>query len=1056
MPATAHRVFARMLERPQAWWALLVVASAALGWFAAGVRADYAVEYLFPERSQAKRDYDRYKRFFPYEDARALVIVRAPDLWTPAGLGRLQALERELAALPGVYDVEGPLSIRDIKAVGEDMVVVAPLLEQPALPPAQLAAARRTATTDPLFCWQLSPPTGEAVTIRVTLTREAAGREAERSRFLAALRQVVARQQGEHQQLWITGLPVIRSQYVEVIERDKQLTTGLAVAVILLLLWLTFRSAKEVLAAFCTIAVSVLWTRGVMGILGYPEQILTSILPTVVMIISISDTVHILSHYQHALAAGRARRQALLEAMADSAWPCLLTELTIAAGFLALYFVDIRMISQFGIATACGMVLTWVANMTVLPLLLQALRPRVVAPARAAPAGERLFARAIGWIERQVVHRPRRVVAAALAVLGLAGLGASRMGMEYYAFDDLDPDTDIQQAIRIAERVHGGCNPMVIHIEPLPGSPAEEPMLEPEVVALSGRLAALLERTFAGEVKNALGLADYVRKAHRIFAGEQMALADGLVWLGREAGLELPARLAWRLAQALGRGRLPAALGGELPPPLGAQLQALLPALRSQAAARAVPTSRALLAQELLFIDDGKLLRDVLDFQRRTAAVHVPMPDVGTTRIAEIMRALQPLLAAEEHRLAAAGVPVRLTVTGMFAIGYDIYHTLVEGLLLSLGGALCVSLLVFSAVLGSWRLGLLALVPNVAPLLLTFGIMGALGIDLTPTTVIVFSITLVIADDDTVQFFSRFKRRFLELAGRAAPEPHGQAALQTLREAGLPMVITSCAVSAGFLTLLVSEFHGLRDFGLLVGVSLFAAVFADLFLTPILLRWLRPAAGRGASWLGRPATGRAAPGRALSRRPWRAGALALQPHPGPPARAQHHARAHHQPLVFVGHRRAVQLHRALADQPPRLAPALAEGGGDQRRQRDFACWFEQLRRHAEDGQSLGLLPAHHGAHEVLARSLGGLLAVVRPHDLPGQPVLGLVRMAGQQPVDLCLLQRGAQHEPLPQQRVRDRQSSCRTALRAARRCRWHCRSSWTSCAPRRCRPAAAS
>ena len=83
----------------------------------------------------------------------------------------------------------------------------------------------------------------------------------------------------------------------------------------------------------------------------------------------------------------------------------------------------------------------------------------------------------------------------------------------------------------------------------------------------------------------------------------------------------------------------------------------------------------------------------------------------------------------------------QITATGVFAICDGIYRTMVTGLARSLGFALFISLVVFSCVLRSWRLGLIALVPNGLPLLLTLGIMVLMGIDLKPTTVICFSIS---------------------------------------------------------------------------------------------------------------------------------------------------------------------------------------------------------------------------------------------------------------------------------------------------------------------------
>src|SRR5205807_1013105 len=132
------------------------------------------------------------------------------------------------------------------------------------------------------------------------------------------------------------------------------------------------------------------------------------------------------------------------------------------------------------------------------------------------------------------------------------------------------------------------------------------------------------------------------------------------------------------------------------------------------------------------------------------------------------------------------------------------------------------------------------LIPNVLPLLVTLAVMSLLHIDVKPSTVIVFSITLVIADDDTIQYLSRFRLRYRQLDDAGDANAHAGAAIGTLREIGLPMFITACAVSIGFLSLCFSQFLALANLGLLIGVSLMAAVFADLFISPVLIMKLKP------------------------------------------------------------------------------------------------------------------------------------------------------------------------------------------------------------------------
>src|SRR5262249_28906901 len=150
-----------------------------------------------------------------------------------------------------------------------------------------------------------------------------------------------------------------------------------AFLVVLIILYLTFRNVADVVASVLTILFSVVWTVGVMGIGHVPLQVLTQITPIVVMIVSISDTVHVVAHYKELVGEGMGPRAAIASSCSHSALPCLLTEVTIGGGFVGLVTNDIVMIQHFGIVTAIGMMLTWLANFTVLPLALSFLKPRV-------------------------------------------------------------------------------------------------------------------------------------------------------------------------------------------------------------------------------------------------------------------------------------------------------------------------------------------------------------------------------------------------------------------------------------------------------------------------------------------------------------------------------------------------------------------------------------------------------------------------------------------------------------------------------------------------------
>ena len=146
-------------------------------------------------------------------------------------------------------------------------------------------------------------------------------------------------------------------------------------------------------------------------------------------------------------------------------------------------------------------------------------------------------------------------------------------------------------------------------------------------------------------------------------------------------------------------------------------------------------------------------------------------------------------------------------------------------------------LALMALLLRSLRLGLLSMVPNVLPIVLLLGIMGYAGIDLNICTSTIASISIGIAVDDTIHYMLGF---YDELRGGASRE---DAILATLRGVGRPILITSVALSAGFLIVCLSNFQPVRHFGLLAGSTMIIGVFTDLFLLPALLITL-PLGGR--------------------------------------------------------------------------------------------------------------------------------------------------------------------------------------------------------------------
>jgi uncharacterized protein len=158
---------------------------------------------------------------------------------------------------------------------------------------------------------------------------------------------------------------------------------------------------------------------------------------------------------------------------------------------------------------------------------------------------------------------------------------------------------------------------------------------------------------------------------------------------------------------------------------------------------------------------------------------------------------------------------------------------LIDNLIMSLIFAVVVISLLMAGLFRSWRMMVVAILPNLLPLIMTAGIMGWFGIPVKPSTVLIFSIAFGISVDDTLHLLSRYRQELQVNGGNL-----GQAALTAIRESGVSMFYTSVVLFAGFFIFLASNFGGTQALGLLVSLTLGFAMFSNLILLPSLLMTL--------------------------------------------------------------------------------------------------------------------------------------------------------------------------------------------------------------------------
>lgn len=229
----------------------------------------------------------------------------------------------------------------------------------------------------------------------------------------------------------------------------------------------------------------------------------------------------------------------------------------------------------------------------------------------------------------------------------------------------------------------------------------------------------------------------------------------------------------------------------------------------------------------LLEVSGSDELYRLVDFDYSKLRITAFTEDAGSKRINEIKSSLeQDINDLFEDESAV--------ITGTTILSAD----LTDKIVYSLAWSILIALLAITAIMvmlfRDVRLILIALIPNLIPLIVVAGVMGLFNIDIKPSTAVIFTIALGIAVDDSIHYLARLR---IETQRRKAIFP---ALSATTIRTGRAIIITSMILVAGFGTLITSSFTSTAMMGILVCTTILSAVIADLFVLPSLFYWLNP------------------------------------------------------------------------------------------------------------------------------------------------------------------------------------------------------------------------
>jgi predicted RND superfamily exporter protein len=258
------------------------------------------------------------------------------------------------------------------------------------------------------------------------------------------------------------GRIVAQNVYLENLEKEFVYFLLISLVLVILFLWLSFKSIYGVVVPMTIVIVSIFWTLGIMAMMNQSLDIMTCMLPTMIFIAGMSDVVHFFSKYFEEVSKGTEKQKIYPLILKEVGFPTFLTLITTAVGFLSLLFSSIKPIKDFGLYTTVGILIAFTLTYTLLPALLYFFTPKkLVAIHGHNNRTYNAMRKVLFWIFR----KQKTIVVITSIFLVLSIIGIYKIRVNNILLEDLSDSVKIKQDFMFFDKYYSGVRPLELAIE---------------------------------------------------------------------------------------------------------------------------------------------------------------------------------------------------------------------------------------------------------------------------------------------------------------------------------------------------------------------------------------------------------------------------------------------------------------------------------------------------------------------------------------------------------------------------------------------------------------
>lgn len=675
---------------------LLAVSTAVMGYFASKIKLSYEFARAIPTDNPKYKDYQDFKATFG-DDGNTMVIgIVQKDLFTLKNFQAYRQLNNDIKKVRAVEDVlcvPGAVNLQK-DSLGERLQAVK-IFPDSITTQAELDSAAAVFYNLPFYRDLMYNPSTHAYMMAVRLNKEIINSK-ERTLVIHDINALTeAFSKATNTPVHLSGLPLIRTVVSDRIQAEMKifLIGSLVLSVLILLLF--FRSFSTTLLSMAVVIIGVVWSVGIMQLMGYQISLLTALIPSLVVVIGIPNCIYFINKYHTSYLQSGNKEQSLVDMVSKMGVVTLFCNITAAIGFAVFALTRSAILKEFGAVAGISIMLIFVVSFILLPAVLSLLP---------TPKQRELKYLNSKWVhaflaklEYWVFNYKKQILGVTTVLVAISVVGIFRLQTLARIVDDLPKEDIIYKDLKFFESNFKGVMPLEIVLD------------SKKRRGLSGMRALNI---YAKLDSLAMFIAGQPNMRRPLSVAEGLKFAKQGFYEGDSLNYALP-------------NAFDGAFVGEY----------LRPSKDGQA-------------------DNNftKMLRSFIDTASQRTRLSVSMADVGTQQLPHILDTIQK----KADQLFDSSYKVTLTGTSITFLEGS--HFIINGLKESIFWAFLLIAVCMLYLFRSVRVLVCSLIPNLVPLVITAGVMGWAGVPLKPSTVLVFSVALGIAVDITIRFLVNYKQ----------------------------------------------------------------------------------------------------------------------------------------------------------------------------------------------------------------------------------------------------------------------------------------------------------